>query len=126
MLYRTRSSHPDGEFGALVDRLLDEHDGDAIELVFNGDLLDFDAPWVKDGVASFDEFPLTDEGCGAQAERIAADHSKFFEAVARVAERGHRVVFLSGNHDLELCFPRVRSAISRAIAAHTTAPIDLV
>ncbi len=53
MRYRKREFHPDTDFASLVDHLLAEHGNDAIELVFNGDVLDFDAPWVKDGTSSF-------------------------------------------------------------------------
>lgn len=111
MRYRRREHHPDAEFAALVDHLLERYGEDPIEIVFNGDLLDFDAPWVKDGVSSFDELPPTDEGCAEQVRLILADHETFFRAVARALARGHHVTFMSGNHDLELWFPGVRSAI---------------
>jgi UDP-2,3-diacylglucosamine pyrophosphatase LpxH len=111
MRYRRSDLHPDAEFAALVDHALDIFSGDAIELCFNGDVLDFDAPWVKDGTSSFDEFPLDDAGCAAQAERILSDHPGWFGAVARVLLAGHRVLFLSGNHDVELYWPGARTAI---------------
>src|SRR5262249_26383875 len=81
MRYRRREFFLDREFATLVDHLLERFDGDAIELVFNGDLFDFDAPWVKDNKSSFDEFPLTDEGCAEHVKRIAADHGVWFDAV---------------------------------------------
>ncbi len=111
MRYRRAEFHPDRDFAALVDRFLAEHRDDTIELVFNGDLFDFDAPWVKDGTSTFDEFPLDDAGCAAQVRRIIVDHSIWFRAVARLLVAGHRVLFLSGNHDIELCWPGVRAAI---------------
>ncbi len=111
MRYRRADRHPDVEFAALVDHALARFDGDAIEIVFNGDVLDFDAPWVKDGESSFDEFPLDDAGCAAQAERILTDHPTWFRAVARLLLAGHRVLFLSGNHDVELYWPGARAAI---------------
>ena len=115
MRYRRRSFHPDTEFAALVDRLLAEHGNDEIEIVFNGDVFDFDAPWVKDGDSSFDEVPPTEEASAAQVKRILADHTIWFSAAARVVARGHRVLFTSGNHDVELCFPAVRAAIREEI-----------
>ena len=111
MLYRTRAFHPDEDFAALVDHLLRTYGADPIELVFNGDILDFDAPWVKDGGSSFDEFPLTDQGCAEQVRRILADHDPWFRAVARLLNAGHRVLFTSGNHDVELFWPGVRRTI---------------
>ena len=114
MRYRRADLHPDADFAALVDHLLATRGADPIELVFNGDVLDFDAPWVKDGHSSFDEFPLTEDGCAEQTARILADHPVWFAAAARVLTDGHpesRVLFTSGNHDLELYWPKVRDVI---------------
>lgn len=119
MSYRRREHHPDADFAALVDELLARYRGDDLELCFNGDVLDFDAPWVKDGVSSFDEFPLDDEGCAGQAARIVADHEVWFRAVGRLLCAGHRVLFLSGNHDIELYWPGVRRAIRGALGRLT-------
>jgi UDP-2,3-diacylglucosamine pyrophosphatase LpxH len=111
MRYRRKVFQPDPDFARLVDVLLAEHGDDAIELVFNGDVLDFDAPWVKDGKSSFDEFPLTEQGCAEHTARILGDHPVWFDATARVLLHGHRVMFLCGNHDIELCWPGVRAVI---------------
>jgi UDP-2,3-diacylglucosamine pyrophosphatase LpxH len=111
MRYRRREFHPDRDFEELVDRLLTEHGDDRIEIVWNGDVFDFDAPWVKDGISSFEEFPLTDDGCAAHVRRIVADHPIWFGAAARLLLAGHRLLILSGNHDIELVWPGVRRAI---------------
>ncbi len=113
MRYRRREHHPDAEFAALVDHLLDSEigEGDELEIVFNGDVFDFDHLWVKDGESTFEEFPPTDEGCTAQIRLILADHQPFFGAVAKALAAGHLVTFMSGNHDIELYWPGVRRAI---------------
>ncbi|MBX3199683.1 MAG: metallophosphoesterase [Labilithrix sp.] len=116
MRYRREEHHPDAEFAALVDHLLDAHGDERIEIVFNGDVLDFDAPWVKDGESSFEELPPTDEGCAEQARLILADHEPFFRAVAKALAAGHEVTFMSGNHDIELYWPGVRSTIRDELA----------
>jgi hypothetical protein len=118
MRYRLREHHPDRDLAALVDHLLRAFAGDAIELVHNGDLFDFDAPWVKGGTSSFDEPPPTEAAAVAQVERILADHPLWFRAVARLVAAGHRALFVSGNHDLELYWPGVRAAVRAAIARH--------
>jgi len=117
MRYRRREFHPDTDFATLVDRLLATHAGDTLELVFNGDVLDYDAPWVKDGRSSFDEFPLTETGCAEHTARLLADHPVWFDATAKVLLHGHRVMFLCGNHDLELCWPAVRAVIRDDLVA---------
>lgn len=111
MRYRRSDLHPDRDFASLVDHLLSAHPGDALEIAWNGDVFDFDAPWVKDGSSSFDEFPLTDEGCADHVRRIIADHPVWFGAAARALLAGHRLLILSGNHDIELYWPGVRRAI---------------
>lgn len=111
MRYRRRDKHPDGDFARLVDLLLERYRDDHIELVFNGDVLDYDAPWVKDGRSSFDEFPLTEDGCAEHTERLVQDHPVWFEATAKVLLHGHRVMWLCGNHDIELVWPKVRAVI---------------
>ncbi|MBX3214213.1 MAG: metallophosphoesterase [Labilithrix sp.] len=116
MRYRREEHHPDAEFAALVDHLLEAHGDERIEIVFNGDVLDFDAPWVKDGESSFEELPPTDEGCAEQARLILADHEPFFRAVAKALAAGHEVTFMSGNHDIELYWPGVRSTIRDELA----------
>ncbi|MFO0760393.1 MAG: hypothetical protein U0359_28180 [Byssovorax sp.] len=117
MRYRRREFHPDAEFASLVDHLLETRGDDSIEVAWNGDVFDFDAPWVKDGTSSTDEFPLTDAGCAEHARRIIADHPGWFRAAARLVLRGHRLLLLSGNHDIELYWPGVRRAIREEIGA---------
>ncbi len=121
MRYRRRDLHPDADFAALVDRLLSEFPDDEIEIVFNGDVLDYDAPWVKDGKSSFDEFPLTEQGCAEHTARLLADHPVWFDAAARALLHGHRVMWLSGNHDIELCWPAVRDVITNDLVRRWSA-----
>ncbi len=111
MRYRRRDLHPDPDFATLIEQLLLQYPNDHIEMVFNGDVLDYDAPWVKDGKSTFDEFPLTEDGCAEHTERLLADHPIWFDATARILLHGGRILFLSGNHDIELCWPKVRTVI---------------
>ena len=115
MRYRRSDYHPDADFEAFIASLLDTCGGEPIEVVFNGDVLDFDAPLVRNGTSTFDEFPLDDAGCTGQLQRIVEDHPRFFRAVARLLAEGHRVIFVSGNHDLELYWPGVRHALREAL-----------
>jgi hypothetical protein len=111
MRYRRRDHHPDRDLAALVDHLLATRGGDSIELVWNGDVFDFDAPWVKDGHSSFDEFPLDEAGCTEHFRRILADHPGWLSATARLLAAGHRLLVIAGNHDVELHWPSVRHAL---------------
>ena len=49
-------------------------------------------------------------------ERIARGHRGFFAALAWWTSRGGSVVFLKGNHDVEMHWPLVQRAISQEIA----------
>jgi UDP-2,3-diacylglucosamine pyrophosphatase LpxH len=115
MRYRRAAYHPDEELSGLVAHLLATRGGDAIELVWNGDVFDFDAPWVKDGSSSFDEYPLDEAGCAAHLARIVEAHPVWFRAAARLLVAGHRLLVVSGNHDVELCWPGVRRALREAL-----------
>jgi UDP-2,3-diacylglucosamine pyrophosphatase LpxH len=46
---------------------------------------------------------------------ILEDHAPFFQALHSFVCRGHRVVFVIGNHDLELHFPEVQKEIRHAL-----------
>ncbi len=117
MRYRRAEHHPDGDYASLLDHVIARFGGAGLLIVWNGDVLDFDAPWVKDGASSDDEFPLDDAGTGAQAARILADHPRWIAATARAIRAGAELVVMSGNHDLEIHFEGVRRAIRDAIAA---------
>jgi UDP-2,3-diacylglucosamine pyrophosphatase LpxH len=111
MRYRIRAHHPDSDLATLVDHLLATRGDDSIELVWNGDVFDFDAPWVKDGQSSFDEFPFDETGCTEHFRRILADHPVWLAAAARLLSAGHRLLVVSGNHDVELYWPGVRRTL---------------
>jgi len=56
--------------------------------------------------------------------RIAEGHPVFFAGLGRWIERGGWIVFVKGNHDLELFWPLVQAAVRREIArAHPGAPV---
>jgi UDP-2,3-diacylglucosamine pyrophosphatase LpxH len=118
MRWRQRPYFPDDEFASLVEALLVEaREGEAIELVFNGDLFDFDAGRVIEGDARFEDLPRSESVACEIIDRILADHGGYVRAVARLLTAGrHRAVFVSGNHDPQLIFEGVRTRIREAIA----------
>jgi hypothetical protein len=121
MRYRQRRFFPDEELARLFDVLCAEAAPGALELVFNGDLFDFDIAPVVEGRLRFGPTPYEEGPAAARLEKILDDHPVFLDAVARVLAAGHWVVFVSGNHDAQLTFPRVRDVLrarlSRAIIA---------
>ena len=88
-----------------------------IELVINGDFIDFLAeehprprwlPFIRDPEVAVRVF-----------EHVASQHGDrhVFDALAELLARGHLLTLLLGNHDLELSFPAVRRAFERRIGA---------
>jgi UDP-2,3-diacylglucosamine pyrophosphatase LpxH len=95
----------------FVDRLAEiPHSEARIELVINGDMVDFLAerhadppcwrPFITDQTLAADK--LTD---------IIERDRPFFDALRRFLERGRRLVILLGNHDIELSLPLVRQRL---------------
>jgi UDP-2,3-diacylglucosamine pyrophosphatase LpxH len=118
MRYRQRRFFPDGELGALLDLLCSEARGGTLELVFNGDLFDFDAPAAAGrGEVHFDDPPRSEPVAVAVLARILDDHAGFVAAVGRVLAAGHRVVVVSGNHDAQLVYPGVRALLAERFVA---------
>jgi UDP-2,3-diacylglucosamine pyrophosphatase LpxH len=115
MRYRRSMFHPDQEVMCLVDRLLAQCDGEGIEFVCNGDVFDFDAPLVADGEHAELEYPTDEPGCAAHIRRILRDHPVFVDALGKLMANGHRLMFLSGNHDVELCFEAVRRSLREVL-----------
>jgi UDP-2,3-diacylglucosamine pyrophosphatase LpxH len=97
--------------------------GKAIELILNGDVFDFDS------VTSLPQHPLfriskiekmrglfpTEERSLYKIQRILSDHPVFTKELARFISHGNRVVFVLGNHDLELHFPLVQEEILKSL-----------
>jgi UDP-2,3-diacylglucosamine pyrophosphatase LpxH len=88
----------------------------AIELVLNGDFLDFvqAEPWSGSDLESFgdNEVPLcfTQEQSIAKLESIHAAHGPVFKALTEFVNghAGHRATILPGNHDADFYFEGVR------------------
>ena len=107
MRYRQRRFFPDESIARLLEALTrDVADGD-FELVLNGDIFDFDVP-RPDGR---DDTPHTEGDAARRIDRILDHHPGFVTALAKLVSRGHRVVFVSGNHDVQLAFAAVRERI---------------
>lgn len=123
MRYRQREQAPDRAIASMIDALLAEltraasEDGEPHELTLalNGDIVDFDAPRVVDGESRFHDEPRDDAHSVPAIEAVLRDHPVFVAAVAEVLAAGHKVLFVSGNHDAQITLPGVRDVIRRFI-----------
>ncbi|MHB8876201.1 MAG: hypothetical protein ACYC8T_21125 [Myxococcaceae bacterium] len=97
--------------------------GQGLTLVFNGDSFDLlriePEPVGADATRREKRYGpiVTPEVAGTMLKDVLAGHPRFAEAVALVLEAGHRVVFLPGNHDLELQWASAHGAVRRAVLA---------
>jgi UDP-2,3-diacylglucosamine pyrophosphatase LpxH len=79
-------------------------------LIINGDCFDFLAvpPYLETGTT-------TPTPGLEKLARVAAAHGPFFTTLRAFVQQGGHVVFLPGNHDIELCFQEVRDEIARLL-----------
>jgi len=102
-------------------------DDRSVELVLNGDIFDFDNVTQLPDDSRIPEGARVDwlsrlRGLSSEEwmsrfkmECIIADHPKWFAALRGFIEKGHRAVFVIGNHDLELGWPSVQKLVREAI-----------
>lgn len=98
--------------------LLAEHPstGAALELVINGDFVDFlaepiDVKQPPKWTAFRDD---TEQACAVFRDIVDRDRP-IFKALAQLLEAGHSLTLLLGNHDVELSLPKVRGSIEAAL-----------
>jgi UDP-2,3-diacylglucosamine pyrophosphatase LpxH len=85
----------------------------AIELIINGDMVDFLAE--EDEGGGWTPFVSDEHAAARKLDRIIDRDRELFDAFSRLLERGHRLVLLLGNHDIELALPAVRRRLQERI-----------
>lgn len=108
----------DRTFKAFLEHLSSTIPG-PIELIFNGDIFDFDSVMA---LPQNEKISLSwlerRRGMGAEEHKsrfkmltILRDHAVWAEAVGAFVAKGNRAVFVIGNHDMELHWPSVRAEL---------------
>jgi UDP-2,3-diacylglucosamine pyrophosphatase LpxH len=106
----------------------------AWRLVFNGDIFDFlhldVRPTGDDAPAPSEEEELY--GLSFEENRscwklgvICAVHRRTVQALARFVDAGHEIVFVLGNHDVDLWFDKVREALIGAVELQSKKPAQV-
>jgi UDP-2,3-diacylglucosamine pyrophosphatase LpxH len=114
----------DQSFKRMLEFLLREIGDHPAELVLNGDIFDFDSVMrlplhpgfhISELEKKRGLFP-EEEKSRFKMEVILGDHGVWVEAIRKFVERGHSVVFVIGNHDIELHWPLVQKELLKALA----------
>lgn len=121
--FKTRQFFFDDVFESFLKHLHEKSSGEKVELILNGDIFDFDSVLTLPSEAPFRiSFIEQKRGLFPRSERsrfkikvILKDHELFIKALRQFIIDGNRVVFIIGNHDLELHFPEVRQEIIEAL-----------
>lgn len=87
------------------------------ELIINGDFIDFIAVILNDETAR----PLSRMGCTEEEslrklDKVIKAHPTVFSSLRKFVDRkGHRLVLLPGNHDIDIFWPGVRDRLREMI-----------
>lgn len=117
--YKTREFFFDEDFRDFLDEVQSKSEGGLVELVLNGDIFDFDSVMrIPDNPTFKIHWIERTRGLFPRPERsqfkiraILEDHIVFVEALRSFLIKGNKVVFVMGNHDLELHFKEVQHEI---------------
>lgn len=133
--FRRREHFVDADVIALLEHAVHEAEsvGDRLEIVLNGDVFDFDPIMAQpDPPASRLHWLARLRGLGTEQWMSAfkmglvlADHAALMQALGEVARRGHTLVFVVGNHDLELYWPDVQRQVRQALAIDDAAQANV-
>jgi UDP-2,3-diacylglucosamine pyrophosphatase LpxH len=125
MRYRQRRFFPDDRLAAMLDLVASRAGTDPLEVVFNGDVFDFDVAPVQGDGLDYDARCVSEEEAIARLTAILDDHPVFVGAVGKVLAKGGSIVFVAGNHDVQLHWPKVRALLEERILDAATCGREL-
>jgi UDP-2,3-diacylglucosamine pyrophosphatase LpxH len=102
--------------GFVAAREAELRDG-AVELVINGDFVDFLAERPP-GSPHWVPFRHDPDEAAAALDRVVQSDRVFFDALASFVAAGGALTIILGNHDVELALPQVRARLDRALGTH--------
>ncbi len=122
--HRLETFFHDGDFHAFCEWLCQDAAARRTRfgLILNGDVLDLlriEPEPASDGASALERRfgPAVTPSVAARMVRdILRGHAEFADALAVVLAEGHEVVFLPGNHDLELQWEPVQEEVRREVA----------
>lgn len=121
--FKTKEFFFDDTFALFLEYLEKKAEGNPVELILNGDIFDFDSVlnlpeepvfrvgWLEKHRGLFPR----EERSRHKIEIILRDHPIFVKSLREFALRNNRVIFVMGNHDLELHFSAVQHEIMKSL-----------
>lgn len=125
--FKSEAVSADDRLRALLRHLSMLADGRPVELVLAGDIFDFDTivalpeapPFAVSWLERRRGLAPEEERSTWKMERILAHHPALVEDLRSFCAAGNTIVFIVGNHDLELHWPSVQARIRAALAPPT-------
>lgn len=118
MRYRQRRYFPDDSIAAMFGALSERAGADDLEVVFNGDVFDFDVAPVAGNELDHGARCDTEEAACKRLTAILDDHPAFVRALGTLVREARSIVFVAGNHDVQLQWARVQETlVARIVAA---------
>ncbi len=92
-----------------------------IELVINGDMIDFSSARSRHGSVLLDE----EMALGGLRDAVRRD-ARVFDVLRQLLHAGHRLTVLMGTKDLELSFPKVRRELYQVLGGGPWPPFEFL
>ena len=129
--YKRKEHFFDDDLVRMIRHVEEESRG-PVEIIFNGDVFDFDnvvalpadPPKKISWLARWRGLGSEEWMSVFKVERILNDHERLFRFLGSCVERGNRLVFVHGNHDLELAWDSVRAKILEALEVGDPSVLD--
>ena len=126
--FKTKEFFFDDVFQKFLLSIQQEARGSKLELILNGDIFDFDSvtalpdkpPYKVSWLEKNRGLNPRPEKSLFKIKKIIEDHPLWFEALREFIYHGHEVVFIIGNHDLEMHYPDVQNAVLEALQINET------
>jgi len=117
--FKSRDFFFDHTFADFLRHIVGMAENNEVELILNGDIFDFDSVMALPEDPPFRMSWLERRrGLHPEMEKslfkldcILNDHDEWLEALRWFIQCGHRVIFVIGNHDLELHWPTVQARL---------------
>ena len=127
--YKRGENSPDKNIISFIDHISKGNDS-PVELIFNGDTFDFDSvtalPSKHESADKKIKISYLEKIRGLNSEktksefkirRIIKDHEMVFDRLKTFVSSGNKLIFIIGNHDVELFWPSVQKIIKDRIVA---------